>query len=338
MREPSIAIVGAGLSGLAAARRLTQAGLDCTVFDKSRGVGGRMATRRAEYQGATLRFDHGASYLTHAQATGIAELMTPASTALPNSDYALPHLCDAANLTPWNLSSFGKNPNFVSASGINGVGKALAADLDINLSATITRASRDTRGNHWQLSTQDALLPQSFDLLILTTPPAQATNILGPYQGPIMPTLTSVQPRACWTLMLGTQRPISASVLDHSGEEIHRVIPEHSKGRHHPNGLYTYTIQAGRAWSQKHAETPAEDVALAMLRQLKTLGWDGTGIKHQQIHRWLYAGVANPANEPCLTDPDQGLICAGDWCLGNDIDSALTSGNAAAREAVQLLG
>jgi hypothetical protein len=51
-----------------------------------------MATRRAEYQGATLRFDHGTSYLTHAQASGIADVMTPASTAGPNQDQSLRHL------------------------------------------------------------------------------------------------------------------------------------------------------------------------------------------------------------------------------------------------------
>lgn len=338
MTKPSAAIIGAGLSGLTAARRLTQAGIGCTIFDKSRGVGGRLATRRAECHGATLRFDHGASYLTHAQASGIADVMTPASTARPNQDQSLRHLCEAAELTPWNLSSFGQTANLISASGINAVGKALAASLDINLGATITRADRDASGNHWLLSAQDALFPQTFDLLITTTPPVQAANILGPYQGPIMPTLTNIRPRACWTLMLGTQRPINESALNDQGEVIHRVIPEHSKNRHHPSGLCSYTIQAERKWSQEHAETEADDVAQAMLRQLMGLGWDGAGIEHQQIHRWLYAGVENPADEPCLRDPGQGLICAGDWCLGNDIDSALASGNAAALEALQILG
>ena len=60
--------------------------------------------------------------------------------------------------------------------------------------------------------------------------------------------------------------------------------------------------------------------------------------EHQQIHRWLYAGVVNPADVPCLTDSGQGLICAGDWCLGNDIDSALASGNAAALQTLKILG
>lgn len=58
---PRFAVVGAGLSGLMCARTLQDHGLDVTVFEKSRGLGGRMANRRAE---PNLRFDHGAQYFT----------------------------------------------------------------------------------------------------------------------------------------------------------------------------------------------------------------------------------------------------------------------------------
>ena len=59
-RMPKVAIVGAGVGGLAASRCLQDHGLDVTVFDKSRGVGGRLATRREE----GVAFDHGAQYFT----------------------------------------------------------------------------------------------------------------------------------------------------------------------------------------------------------------------------------------------------------------------------------
>ncbi len=56
----SVAVIGAGMAGLAAARILSEAGVRCTLFDKSRGVGGRMSTRRA----GDLQFDHGAQYFS----------------------------------------------------------------------------------------------------------------------------------------------------------------------------------------------------------------------------------------------------------------------------------
>ena len=55
-----VAVVGAGIAGLAAARALRAAGHSVIVFDKGRGPGGRASSRRAE----PFAFDHGAQYFT----------------------------------------------------------------------------------------------------------------------------------------------------------------------------------------------------------------------------------------------------------------------------------
>lgn len=44
MPHPDVIIVGAGLAGLTCARHLQQAGLSCTIFEASDGVGGRVRT------------------------------------------------------------------------------------------------------------------------------------------------------------------------------------------------------------------------------------------------------------------------------------------------------
>ena len=54
-----IAIIGAGLSGLTLGQKLSKKA-DVFVFEKGRGVGGRMATRYAD----PFVFDHGAPYWT----------------------------------------------------------------------------------------------------------------------------------------------------------------------------------------------------------------------------------------------------------------------------------
>lgn len=64
-----VAIVGAGMAGLSCARALVEAGLKVAVFDKARGAGGRMATRRGEL----ASFDHGAQYFT-ARSPDFAEI------------------------------------------------------------------------------------------------------------------------------------------------------------------------------------------------------------------------------------------------------------------------
>ena len=55
-----IAIIGSGIAGLSAARELRQNGVDVYLYEKSRGVGGRMSTRYA----GDWEFDHGAQYFT----------------------------------------------------------------------------------------------------------------------------------------------------------------------------------------------------------------------------------------------------------------------------------
>jgi phytoene dehydrogenase-like protein len=64
-----IAVIGAGIAGSACAHALMLAGHEVDVLDKSRGPGGRLATRRVEWvdrqgQACTTRLDHGAVGLT----------------------------------------------------------------------------------------------------------------------------------------------------------------------------------------------------------------------------------------------------------------------------------
>ena len=61
----NVAVVGAGIAGATCAQALREAGHAVRMFDKSRGPGGRLATRRALWvdalgQARTTRFDHGA--------------------------------------------------------------------------------------------------------------------------------------------------------------------------------------------------------------------------------------------------------------------------------------
>ncbi len=55
-----IAMIGDGLAGVSAGRLLADRGHDVTLLEKSRGCGGRCATKR--WAGHTV--DHGAQYFT----------------------------------------------------------------------------------------------------------------------------------------------------------------------------------------------------------------------------------------------------------------------------------
>ena len=67
-----VAVIGAGLAGLAAAHGFVRAGASVTVFEKARAPGGRISTRRAD----ALAFDHGAQYFT-CRDPRFAEILEP---------------------------------------------------------------------------------------------------------------------------------------------------------------------------------------------------------------------------------------------------------------------
>ena len=67
---PHLALIGGGIAGLSCATALQQAGLEVSLFDKSRGPGGRMSTR----QGDDWQCDHGAQYFTARHADFRAEV------------------------------------------------------------------------------------------------------------------------------------------------------------------------------------------------------------------------------------------------------------------------
>jgi protoporphyrinogen/coproporphyrinogen III oxidase len=94
---PTVAVVGAGLSGLTAAYRLQQAGWKTTVLEADAEIGGRVRTvARDGYlldSGATGLAETYEAYFSVADELGIRDQIVPASTAIGiYRDGAIHHL------------------------------------------------------------------------------------------------------------------------------------------------------------------------------------------------------------------------------------------------------
>ena len=127
-RKPRIAIVGAGLAGLTCARELTVHGLTPTIFDKGRGLGGRLSTRRAD---GGFQFDHGAQYLT-AKSAAFRALLSQAEAA--------------GAVARWPLDR--DEPAFVGLPGMTGLAKFLGSGLDIRKGLRITDIRDENGARH----------------------------------------------------------------------------------------------------------------------------------------------------------------------------------------------
>lgn len=340
-----IAVIGAGMAGIAAARTLLQAGHRVTLLEKSRGFGGRMATRRTEFGG----FDHGAQYFT-----------------VRDDRFARALLTAQAQVRPWSastvrvLDAFGHvlasappptEPHLVATPGMNALLHHWAQPMveGEQLSGLPARALTNLRVTHierdalqpaqWQLRVQEADGGQrvlgGFDRVLVAIPHQQAHDLL--LASGLAPAwcqaLEGVEVAPCWTLMvafpqamqpgLGTLGP-QWNAARSTHHRISWLARENSKpGR---DRIERWTVQASPAWSTKHLEDSDDRIKAKLLKGFAEI----TGIRatppHAVLHRWRFAQTQRPLGQPYLYDAAQGIGLCGDWCIGHRVEDAFVSG------------
>ena len=299
-----IAIVGAGMAGLSCGQRLSRLGHEVRLFDKGRGPGGRMATRRMEDGGTTLHFDHGAQYFTardprfveqvaHWEASGVAARWA------------------AAGDDAW-----------VGTPAMNAPLKAMAGELGVQFGTRIEQLVRDGEG--WQIDGEGA--PDArFDAVLVAVPAEQAGPLLQPH-APAMATLadqTASDP--CWTLMAGFEAPLALvqDTLRQRGPIGWAARNNAKPGRASEE---CWVVQASPEWSRAHLEDNAETVAAALLAALAEA--NGGPLPRQlgaTAHRWRFAR-SGTAGEEALWDAEQRIGVCGDWLIGPRVEAAYMSG------------
>lgn len=304
---PKVAVVGAGMSGLTCARELMQHGVDVTVFDKGRGLGGRMATRRAD---GGFQFDHGAQYLTPRSA---------AFTAMLEDAEA------AGAVARWQRE--GKQPAYVGVPGMTGLAKYLAHDLEIRKQTRIDRVV--CANNRWQLTWDTGT--EMFDRVVITTPAPQIGALLSD-EDPFSGALATVTMDPCLTLMVGLSADVDLPFVSRRtpDQDISWIVCDSAKpGR--PDAT-CIVAQASRDWSIRHLELDRDVFAKRMLALLSdAIGGDPiANPAYLSGHRWRYAFVSQPLAQPYLASADRTLFAGGDWCLGARAEDAWTSGQAIA--------
>ncbi|MCU0925519.1 MAG: FAD-dependent oxidoreductase [Hydrogenophaga sp.] len=339
------AVVGAGMAGVACARTLLQAGHRVTVFEKSRGFGGRMATRRTEFGG----FDHGAQYFTVRDKRFARALLTAQNVVRPWSVSTVRVLDEFGHV----LASAPPptEPHFVATPGMSALVNFWMQPLvqpELH-GVSHARALTETRVTHlerdalhpeqWQLRAEDSEGGQhvigGFDRVVLALPHLQAHDLLlaSGHTPELRRELTGVQVAPCWTLMVAYPQAMQPG-LPHIGPQWnaarsthHRIswlARENSKpGRER---VERWTIQASPAWSTKHLEDDAERVKAKLLKGFAEI----TGIRatptHAVVHRWRFAQTQQPLGKPFIHDRAQGIGLCGDWCLGHRVEDAFVSG------------
>ncbi len=309
--RPQIAIIGAGLSGLILARQLTPCA-QCELFEKSRGLGGRLATRYAgDYQ-----FDHGAPDFTATSGAFQAFVRT-----LEQAGVVTPWQAVRVRLQPGRPPVIGESPerHYIGIPRMNQIGKYLAKDLVIRRQTRITCI----RGNPyaWWLQDEQGNQYGPYDRVVSTAPAAQTAALMPGLSG-----VQSVSMTGCYVLMLGFNQPLPLpwQVAEVTDAAIRRIQLNHTRpGR--PTG-YSMVVHATSAWTASHSAADQDRVQAQLIRSAgQLIGQDLNQAEHRAVHLWRYATCPPAAELLCCADHAAGLAACGDWCGSGTVESAYHS-------------
>jgi renalase len=316
-------IVGAGLAGLVAARRLVDAGQQVMLLDKGRSPGGRLATRRIEVPGGTARLDHGAQFFT-VRDDRFAQMVA--------------HWLDQGWVQEW-CRGFGEgdgHPRYVATAGMNALAKQLASGLDVRCGQLVFALRPGDDGASWSVALDDgtsvpargviitAPLPQSFSLMVtsgVTLPEALMRTDYDRTLGLLM------------VLDRASAVPVPGG-LQQPTPEIAFVADNRAKGI---SELPALTLHASPAWSLAHWDIDAAEVEAALFELSRP--WLGDAlVLSQQVKRWRFATPQSLWPDPCWVAPEgpAPLVLAGDAFAGPRMEGAALSGWAAAQALLSL--
>lgn len=332
-----VAVIGAGMAGAACAHGLRSAGAAVTLFEKSRGPGGRMSTRRATWLDAdgaerTVEFDHGAQLF---------------SARHPRFRATLARAQAAGAVAPWTARvhapwpAAGRRERFVATTQMTALVRHLIGPAEVRLQCAVQRLQRD--GRAWQLVDAEGRTHGPFDQVVLAMPPAQAALLLAGHHDDWADTLQSVPMEPCWTLMAVTddvEWPWDAAEPGR-GPLAWVARNDRKPGRSAPAGCAVWVAQASAAWSAAQVEQDAHEVSAQMLSALRALlpGRAAARVHYSAVQRWRYAHPAAGALDPalCWWDGAFGVGVCGDYMAGSNVEAAWRSGDELADTIVAAL-
>ena len=336
-------VVGAGIAGLMAAARVGGHGRRVLVLDKSRGVGGRMATRRLG--GAVC--DHGAQFFT---------------TRTPGFHSVLEHAIRDDAVVEWcrgfsrdgSIGAGGPavgdgHPRYRGVRGMTDLPKWLAArlatpgsDVELRTAAKATAVAVGADGVRVTIEGQDgaAEIVEAAGC-VLTAPVPQALDLLAAggsldrLEADAVARLRTVDYDPCFTVMLVLDRP---SLLPEPGAiqfgsdapgPVAWVADNLRKGI---SPVPALTVHATGAFSRAHFDTPPDEVASMLVDAVRT--WiDGdpqTAIVERSVHRWKFATPTTVLSDPFVAVSwSPPILCCGDAFAGPRVEGACSSGIAA---------
>lgn len=323
-----IGVVGAGIAGLSAARALKTAGHSVAVFEKSRGPGGRVATREMRaiemprgLAGAALAFDHGAQYFT-VRDDRFSELVAEwqrdrvvakwTGRIVTFDDEGWEDVSPSAKATGDQEVTV----RYVGTPGMSAIATAMAEGLAVAYGHRVESL-------HPLLGT--------FDRVVLAVPASHASPLVA--RVPVLADkIAGVIMKPSWTVMAAFEEKVAApfDAAFVNGSALGWIARNTSKPKRDWK-VDAWVLQATTAWSAAHVDDRPDDVGAFLMEAFEDLVRAGLPRAfYATVHRWRYATADPPLAVGAIYDPESRIALCGDWCLGSRLENAYLSGLAAA--------
>jgi hypothetical protein len=347
-----VAIVGAGVAGLACARTLLDHGVEVAVFDKGRVPGGRLASPRSP----ELDADLGAQYLTVRDERfgrfvrswiddGVVERWDGRIRALPSRGAAV------VDTPPVD--------RFVGTPSMSAIASHLGRDVEVRVGHRVDAIERRgarfavagtvgvpavTLGPREEASEEPLVAFGEFDVLVLCLPPDQAHPLV---RG-VSPALAdAVAPVACEPCLALGFVPADGALRDlpFDGLFVGRDgVPDrvlawlaHDSNKPQRRGHDSWVVHAAPEWSRTHLRDPRETIEEALLGDFaRSLDLPRFGVRATVLRRWAFARAPFPLETEALFDDEAKIGVGGDWSAGGRVEGAFLSGVALAGRVLGL--
>lgn len=315
----TVIVVGAGMAGLTAARRLQAEGLQVTVVDKSRAVGGRMASKRI----GPARFDTGAQHFSVRSPEFVVEVGRWLVAGVARVWYSS---SESSRLGVGAVPAHrGPEPRHAGSPAMRSIAEHLADGLDVELGVTIDQIAIED-GAVLAVAGERTLRA---DACIVTAPVPQVVAMLGALAGPEEDRLRAVRYEPCLAAMLTlSESPhLPDGHLAVHGDPVAWLADNQHKG---VSTVPAVTVHSSYAFARDHLEEPPERFARVLADASSPhLGAEIVGVRG---HRWRFALPIDPSDEGAVMISERPpIVVAGEAFSGARVEGAFLSGVEAAR-------
>ena len=317
--KKSVAIIGAGLSGITVASKIKDK-FEVHVFEKSRGVGGRMSTRKDP----PFVFDHGAQFFkieSRCFKYFLSELFT--------EKIIRPWKFKLAYYEKYSLKKIKviKNSDkfYVGVPNMDTIVKYISKDCNVILNTKIERIIKEK--NKWYLYDQNKKSFGEYDWVILTLPAKQSLELINKKIS-FYPLIEKIEMMGCFSLMIGMNEAINldfdAALIEHN-DVAWLALNDSKPCRTKKNCLL---INSSYEYASKKINSPKETVLKHLLNQANTLlNFKLSNLNMTKIHQWRYVEAKKSPTENYFIDRTKNIAVCGDWFVNSRVEGAFLSAN-----------